>query len=282
MKPEISTPPATRPSIDLHDSRFLVYHHPIVANGFAFALPSPRMSAAIIALRETFETTLIVGVILTVLHRTNRRTLVPMVWLGVTAGVAASIALAFGIHTLGSSLSGNAEPLYEGIMMFVAAALLSWMILWMAAYGHSMQHTLKAETLSHAERGSLFGLFLLAFTSTAREGAEMVLLIYSSLLSSKENMHALAGALAGITAAIVLAVILMRGIARVPVGLFFRITGGLLLVLGAWLVASGSHELIEAAAYPLSELVEEGIPLAAGLLYLVSMGTLWVRAGKRR
>lgn len=239
------------------------------------------MSAAIIALRETFETALIVGVILTVLQRTDRRSFIPTVWLGVLAGVVCSMALAFGIHLLGSSLSGSAEPLYEGVMMLIAAALLSWMILWMATYGHSMQHTFKAETLSHAERGSVFGLFLLAFTSTAREGAEMVLLIYSSLLTTKQSMHALAGALAGITAAVLLAVMMMRGMARVPVVLFFRITGGLLLLLGSWLVSNGAHELLEASAWHISEFTEEGMLAGAGILYFVTMGTLWLRAGRR-
>jgi high-affinity iron transporter len=202
-------------------------------------------AAALISLRETFEASLVVCVMLAFLERSSRQNYTPALWSGVGAGVLFSILLAWVMQSYAATLGDEAKELYEGIMMLTAAGLLLWMIGWMAMSGRSMKANIEKNMAAHIAGGSAAGIFLLSFTSTAREGAEMVLLIHATLLSSS-NIHALAGVGIGATAAIAMAALLLRGVRLVPIHLFFTLTSIFLLVLGMGLTMHGIGELQEA------------------------------------
>lgn len=202
-------------------------------------------TAALISLRETFEAALVVCVMLTYLQRSNQRNFISALWLGVGAGIVFSVVLAWLMQIYAASLGDKAKEIYEGIMMIVAAGLLLWMIGWMAASGRNMKAHIEKNMAMHIAGGSAAGIFFLSFTSTAREGAEMALLIHATLLSTS-HIHALAGIGIGMVIALAIAALMLRGVRLIPLQHFFTITGVFLLVLGAGLTMHGIGEFHEA------------------------------------
>ncbi len=203
-------------------------------------------SATLISLRETLETSLIVGILLTLLTRLGRKREQRYVWMGVGCGGAVSIAVAVIFQSFSTHLTDEAKEIYEGCMMLSAAVLLTWMILWMMRMGRSMRASLERDLTAYASNDQYLGIFLLSFTSMAREGTEMVLFLHAAFLSAKSNIHHLTGVLAGITGALLLAVLLFRGSRQLPLRTFFTSTALLLLFVGAGLVSHGIGALQEA------------------------------------
>ena len=202
-------------------------------------------TAALISLRETFEASLVVCVMLAFLERSERRSYVSALWSGVGAGVVFSVILAWIMQMYAASLGDEAKEIYEGIMMITAAGLLLWMIGWMAMSGRNMKAHIEKNMAAHIAGGSALGVFLLSFTSTAREGAEMVVLIHATLLSAS-NVHTLAGIGIGMVAAIAIAALMLRGVRLIPIQTFFTVTGIFLLILGTGLTMHGIGEFHEA------------------------------------
>ncbi len=264
-------------------------------------------AAALISLRETFEASLIVCVMLAFLERSDRKNFTPILWMGVVAGILFSIVLASLMQVYSALLSETAKELYEGILMLGAAGLILWMIVWMAKSGRSMKTHIEKNMAAHIADGSAVGIFLLSFTSTAREGAEMVLLIHATLLSSS-NIHTLAGIGIGIVLALAIAAFMIRGVRRLPLHLFFAITNVFLMLLGMGLFTNGIGELQEAnivqwlsmQAWDTSWLLGDGsflheiahiligyeatpsvLQVVGGLVYALLAFSLWQRIQKK-
>ena len=92
----------------------------------------PKMiTEAIISFRESLEAALLVGIILAYLEKTGNVKYNRHVYLGVMAGIIASAGVAMAFQTLAGGFEGAAENLFEGFLMLLAAALITWMIFWM-------------------------------------------------------------------------------------------------------------------------------------------------------
>jgi len=94
-----------------------------------------------LAFREGFEASLIVGIVLGYLRKLGRSDRARSVWLGVAAATVASLAFAAALTAAGASFEGRGEDIFEGITMFIAAAMLTWMIVWMQACGRSLRES---------------------------------------------------------------------------------------------------------------------------------------------
>ncbi len=206
-------------------------------------------ATSLITMRETLEASLVVGIILAYLHRTRNTQHIGYVWGGVAGGVVLSILLAIGFSVFAGGLTGRAEELYEGITMLIAAGLLTWMILWMMQQGKYMRRQIEGEVATHIENNRRLGIFFLAFTATAREGAETVIFLQAAILHAKAGAH-LIGFLLGLGAALVFAYCLFKGFSRMPLKKFFAISSALLVLFAAGLIAHGVHELQEAGVLP--------------------------------
>ena len=64
------------------------------------------MTALLITLRETLEASLIVGIMLAFLHRTQNRDRNPIIWAGVAAGILTSVVVALFIMHFSGSFTG--------------------------------------------------------------------------------------------------------------------------------------------------------------------------------
>ncbi len=207
------------------------------------------VAASLITLRETLEASLVVGIMLAFLSHTGNRHHKKYVWLGVVAGALCSLALAFVFHMVLGGFTEISENIYEGVTMFVAAGLLTWMILWMIVQGRSMKRHIESEVAEHVENNHALGIFLLSFISTSREGVETVIFLRAAFLNAQVGAH-FVGALFGIGIALLLAYCMFKGFSVIPLRQFFTVTSVLLLLFGAGLVAHGIHEFQEAGFLP--------------------------------
>jgi high-affinity iron transporter len=210
------------------------------------------MGAGVVVLREGFEASLIVGIVLAFLDRTGRRDSFAAVWAGVAAALALSLAVGVALFAAGEELEGRSEAIFEGVVMLTAAALLTWMIFWMRSRARVLRSEIEGRTQAALDAGSALGIALVVFIGVAREGVETALFLFSSVEGSSP-LVSLIGALLGAAAAIGLGYLFYKGSHRLNLRWFFTITSALLLLFAGYLLASGLHELAEAGVIPESE-----------------------------
>jgi high-affinity iron transporter len=186
---------------------------------------------------------------LAVLRRAGRSEWRAAVWWGVAAAVALSLILGLAFYTVGAEMEGRAEEIFEGVAMLLAAAFLTWMIFWMQSRGGRLKEQLQSDTQHALGTGQRRGLFGLAFFAVGREGFETVLFL-SAVAFADSGARALAGGALGLAAAVAIGWLLFAASARLNVRHFFQVTGLLLLVVAAGLVAHGIHEFQEADLLP--------------------------------
>lgn len=208
------------------------------------------LSSLLLALREGLEAALIVGILLGAIQKMKVPHLRKWIWAGVLAAIGLSIAAALGLNAIGAKFEGRGEQLFEGIMMTLAALLLTWMIFWMNRQSRYLRQNLEASVNKAASQRNRGGaLFLLAFTAVGREGIELALFLIAVRVAS-EPVSAMLGALAGLSLAIFLGYVLFATTYRLNVQRFFQVVNFLLLLFAAGLLAHGVHEFNEAGLVP--------------------------------
>jgi high-affinity iron transporter len=227
------------------------------------------MGAGVVVLREGFEASLVVGIVLAFLDRTGRRDGFAAVWLGVAAALLLSVAVGAALFAAGAELEGRAAKVFEGVVMLTAATLLTWMIFWMRNRARTLRREIEDRTKAALDAGSAVGLALVVFLGVAREGVETALFLFSSV-EGTNGLLSVIGALVGGVVAVALGYLFYRGSHRLNLRTFFTATSALLLVFAGYLLAMGLRELAEAEVIPESDalLVAAFAALAAPTLYL--------------
>jgi high-affinity iron transporter len=199
------------------------------------------LSSYILSLREGLEAALIIGIVLGALRQTRRRDLAAFVWLGAGSAALLSLLTAVLLTRLGLELKDPGEAIFEGLTMLLAAGILTWMIFWMSQRARNLKASLESgvQRASQAGKWSLFGL---AFVAVLREGIELALFLTASVFSSSAQ-QTLLGASLGLGTAILLGWSLFATTVRLDLRRFFAVTGFLLILFAAGLVARGVYEL---------------------------------------
>lgn len=203
----------------------------------------------LITLREGLEAALIVSIILAYLARTRNQGRFGSVWLGVGGAILFSLAVGAIIFALVGELSGKAEEIFEGLAMFTAVAVLSYMVIWMKRQAVNIRTHLEAQVQSALAKSSALALTLLSFVVVGREGLETALFMFSAVRTSTP-LQSTAGGLLGLAISVALGYMLYRGSYRLNLRLFFNVTGVLLIFFAAGLLARGIHEFQEAGLLP--------------------------------
>ncbi len=203
----------------------------------------------LLSLREGLEAALIVSILLGALRQIRRNELKPVVWLGVFSAVGVSLIAAVLLSSLGLSLEGTAERIFEGLTMILAAVLLTWMIFWMSRVGRTLKSDLEADVQRAANISSKRALFLVAFVAVLREGIELALFLTATVFAS-DAAQTVFGAFLGLGTAILLGWSLFATTVRLDLHRFFQVTGWLLILFAAGLVAHGVHEFNEVGWIP--------------------------------
>jgi high-affinity iron transporter len=205
--------------------------------------------AFVTLLREGFEATLLIAIVLAYLVKIGRREDFRQVWYGVGAAVAVSLIVAAALFLTAGGLEGTAEYVFEGTAMWVAVGFLTYMVLWMRRESRTVAQGIRRGVDSAVETGSRLALISLVFVMVVREGIETGLFIFGISRTSTPLQVAL-GSLLGIAAAVALGYAVYVGGKRINLGAFFRVTGVLLILVAAGLLAHGVAEFQEAGLLP--------------------------------
>ncbi len=208
------------------------------------------LSSFLITLREGLEAALIIGIILAYLARTGNRQSFKPVWLGTSLAVLVSLIVGAIIYFLAGEFSGQAEEIFEGIAMFLAVGILTWMIFWMRKQAVNIKAHLHAQIQSVLIRGSSLGLVILAFVVVVREGIETVLFLFAATKVAESPVLFTTGGFLGLAIALGIGYSIYKGSSRLNLRTFFNVTSLILIMFAAGLLAHGIHEFIEAGIIP--------------------------------
>jgi high-affinity iron transporter len=209
------------------------------------------VGAALVTTREGLEASLIVGIVLAYLAKTENRSFFRFIWLGTAAAVALSILTGAALFFTVGALEGRSEQIFEGAAMFSAVGVLTWMIFWMRKQAVNIKKHLEARLAGAIAAGSAVGLASVVFFAVLREGWETALFLFAISESSNPVVTSV-GATLGLLVSIALGVALYTGSRRLNLRQFFTVTGILLIIFAAGLFAHGIHEFQEAALLPMT------------------------------
>ncbi|MFM8238323.1 MAG: iron uptake transporter permease EfeU [Actinomycetota bacterium] len=264
----------------------------------------------VIGLREGLEAALIVGIIWAFLQRNGRSHEQVWVWTGVGLAVGLCALVAVGLKVASAELPERGQMMLEAGISIIAVTFVTWMIMWMRRHARTMKSSLEASTAEALATGSIGALVVMAFLAVLREGFETAVFLLAQFQETDRPLATGAGAVAGIAVAVVIGVGIARGGMRVDLARFFKVTGFLLVLIAAGLLAYAMHEVQELGwiagedvrALNLSWLAEPGTlrgaivtgmfgiraepsvaEVAVWLAYAVPMGILVLRpAGAKR
>jgi high-affinity iron transporter len=191
----------------------------------------------LIMVREGFEAALIVALVFSYLRKIGRLDMVKPTWLGVAAAVAVSAAVGIGLHVTVGGLTGTARMRSFAAISAVAAAVLTWMVFWMRRESRAIKGVLehKVDAALVAEK-SVLTLASVAFFAVLREGIEAALFLVAAATDS-DGGDVVVGAIIGLSIATVMGIVVYAGARRLPMRAFFQVTGIIVIVFAAGLVA---------------------------------------------
>jgi high-affinity iron transporter len=217
-------------------------------SGNAASFISVMWLTLLILLREGFEATVIVAALLAMLRKMNATTSARVVHAGWTSAlVLGAVLFIFGRHLLGGA---NREML-EGFAGLVAVGMLLYAALWLNARANMSKFMgeLREKMQGALGRGSMAGLFGIAFTSALRESVETAIFLQGLTLDSPSGV--MWGCAAGAVALTALVLFVNRVGYKLPMKTLFKASTVLLVVTAIILLGKALHALQEVALVPL-------------------------------
>lgn len=199
----------------------------------------------LITFREVLEAALIAAIILSYLTRSGRHHLIRYIWYGVLLAIIASLGLGALIRFAYGTLAETSQLLFEALAAFIAVAVLSSMIFWMAVKGRYIKQEMEQRIEAATTQGTIIGLVSIAFVVVFREGLETVLFLTPFLL--QDTIGTLVGIAIGTLTAVILSYAIFMAGMKINLRKFFYFTSVLLILLAAGLAGYGTHEAIEYA-----------------------------------
>lgn len=207
------------------------------------------LASYLLALREGLEAALIIGVVLSVLRKMDRQKLNSAVWIGVLSAILFSGLAALILNWIGAEFEGKGEQLFEGITMFLAAGILTWMVFWMRKHSAVIKQNIESSVRQAAEGQGQKTLFLLAFLAVAREGIELALFLLA-IRGTTNPFQEYLGAGLGVSSAAFIGWAVFATTRKLSLTRFFQSTNILLALFAAGLVGLGIHEFNELGWIP--------------------------------
>lgn len=203
----------------------------------------------VITLREGVEAALVVGIVLALLHKAQQSALKVWVYVGLGAGLFASLGVGAALSVLLQALQASQVP-YATLLLpllkfgftLTAIALLTWMLIWMTQQARTVKAELEGTVsqLLTASDNAAWGVGMLIFVAVLREGIETALFITAQ---AQGGWSAMIGAIAGLITATAIGWMLFALGVRVNLKGFFQGMGILLLLIVGGLVLGACKQL---------------------------------------
>ena len=204
------------------------------------------MAELIIMFREVLEASLIIGILYTYLRKSGNDSSIKMLWGGVSSAILISIIASIIFQMIAGGFEGNASKIFEGVVMIIASAVLTTMIIWMAQ-NKNISEDLKNQAKESLSSGFKYGIFTLAFVAVFREGVEIILFLYAIGIKDGISIFpSVIGSLLGLLAGYA---IFVQGV-KIPLKQFFNVTSVFLIFVAAGMLTYGVHELESGGVIP--------------------------------
>lgn len=191
----------------------------------------------LLSFREGFEALLLITILVTFLRRVGRGEDVRYAYLGGVSAVLVGFIIAIAVIIFYGGLSESYKQIFEGMTAFIAVAVLTYMIIWMAG------KDIRREVEMRAMGKYSVGIAIVSFIFVVREAFETVLFL--TPFAFQNIIETALGTVIGITFALLLAYTIFKAGYRMSLRKFFIITGLLLIFIASGLAGYGTHELIE-------------------------------------
>jgi high-affinity iron transporter len=207
------------------------------------------LGTAIIVFREVLEAALIVGLVLAATRGVAGR--VRWIGIGIGGGILGAVLLAMAADSITSMAEGMGQELMNAGILFLAVGMLTWHLLWMKK--HAIQISRDMQRIgSEVSSGSKEPVVLALIVGLAilREGSEAVIFLYGLAVAGSSPSELTLGTGLGVLGGVTAGTILYLGIARIPTGRLFQVSGWLILLLTAGLASQGASYLVQADVLP--------------------------------
>jgi high-affinity iron transporter len=203
----------------------------------------------LIAVREGLEAGLIVSILVATLVRAGAAARLGAVWAGVGAAVALSLSFAAVLTFTAADLPAGGQDVFGGVLSIVAVAFVTAMVFWMRRSARSFSGDVK-EKITAALGGSGLVLATASFVAVGREGLETSLFLWTTARSAGQARGPMIGASLGLVVAVAVCWALYRRALRINLTRFFMVTGVVLIVAAAGVLAYGLGDLQESGLVP--------------------------------
>jgi high-affinity iron transporter len=205
-------------------------------------------AAALIVFRELLEAALIVTILLAATRGVPRRAF--WVILGIAGGLAGAGVVAALMGGISSLFEGRGQEIVNAAILFAAALLIGWHVVWMNAHGRRMAEETRAAGHRVAEgEKHMSALALVVGLAVMREGSEVALML-QGLWASGAASAMFGGAAIGVAAGLLASFLMYRGFVALPVARVFALTNVLLALIASGMAARGANFLTQAGLMP--------------------------------
>jgi high-affinity iron transporter len=222
----------------------------------------------VIGLREGVEAALIIGIIAAFLIQRDERSALRWMWVGVGLAVGLCLGIAATFRAINRSLPHKQQETLEALMALLAVGGVTYMVIWMRRHSRGLKDVLESHAETALIQGSTWALVGLAFFAVIREGLETSVFLIAAFQNSLNPRATGTGAVLGILLAAGLGYGIYKGGVRINLSRFFRVTGFILVLVAAGLLASAAHAAAEAGYLTI------GQASALNLTWLIAPGTI--------
>jgi len=204
------------------------------------------IAALIIVFREILEAGLVVGIVLAATRGTPYRGW----WVGggIAAGVLGACVVAGFADAIAEAAAGAGQELFNAGILLLAVCMLTWHNVWMARHGREMARDMKmlgADVVAGSR--PLYAVAVVCGLAVLREGSEVVLFLYSVMISGGESPLSMAvGSAIGLALGAAVSFLLYRGLVAIPTRYLFAVTTWMIVLLACGMAAQAVRFLAQA------------------------------------
>ena len=203
----------------------------------------------LVGLREGLEAGLVVTILIGAVRRVDPQRSLRAVWTGVAAAGLLSLSFGAVLTFTRAEMSPRAQEVFGGVTSLIAVVLVTSMVFWMRRAARGLSGEIRSKVGTALEVGGT-ALVVTAFLAVAREGLEAALFIWTNAQAAGSTTSPLVGALIGLVVAFAVCAGLYRRVLKVNLGRFFTVTGAVLVVIVAGVLAYGITDLQDAGILP--------------------------------